>query len=123
MLMAIYNQVGTVEAVPARNIVAIQFAAATAVALFMMFWRTFKLKESAVWKAEHKDTSKLADAEHLQGSAHASMYWVALRFFWPRLTATSVRCWCLFLGGGSAVSATAARKEKSAGARGAAAPE
>jgi MFS family permease len=95
ILMVFFAQFGSeVDASASRAIIAIQFAAATAVALFMMGWRTFKLKESAVWSAEHKETGKLAEAEHLQGSAHMGMYRVVLRCFWPRLTATSVRCCC-----------------------------
>jgi len=76
--MTMYSQYGkTIDATAARNIVAIQFGAATAVAVFMLAWRALKLKESAVWKQEHAETGKLAAAEKIKGNAHASMYFVA----------------------------------------------
>jgi MFS family permease len=91
LLMLMYGQTGAeVDGVAARNIVAIQFAVATAIAMFMMAWRAFKLKESAVWSAEHAENVKVAEAGHVKGNAHASMTVTALRFYWPRLFATSM---------------------------------
>jgi len=91
ILLAIFGETGqVVGAASSRSIIAIQFAVATAVAIFMLTWRVLRLKESRVWSAEHKHAGKIAEEEHLREGAHASLFRHVVRRFWPRFVATSV---------------------------------
>jgi hypothetical protein len=60
-LMAAHGQFyANVDARAARAIIAIQFALAAAVSVFMFAWRAFKLQESEVWRAERADAVDIA---------------------------------------------------------------